>query len=608
MKADATASSFDQAATQVQRRLGQRRWLQLLSKCRWWSMAAVIVAGVVRASPWLPLSVLLGVLLSLAYWTWRSRPGRYEALALWDQVKGRSEAFAAAWWFSRKAERSPLEQRHLATQQALLPQALLQLPRDLPLQASRWLPLLPIVTGLAIAFNAWHPLPVGDQPLNEAMQAAAKQEAARLTSDDWQKKKLQGLNDAEKQALAQLKQDVAVTAKQLEQGQAGSTRELLSRLEQRARDAEKLAERLDTQGNAWASEKMIEAMRKHVDTADLGDATANRQSTQTAKAATDLAAVLRNPQLSVETRERFTETLRDISAQAETKDRERTVGFHVLTASDHLNQQQVPAAAQEFEELAKKMRDAAQREQARKELEQLAQQLRDAGSRIAGQQGGGMQQMAEAQQAAQATAGTPQGAQPMMSPQGSSQSSLQAPGLGQSQSQMQMQQPGNSTGQQEQRGLAQGQQQPGPQGQGAQDKPTLFAPDPRAKADQQPSTLLFGQGPSPESSNPRTTIAMPGGQQAGNGKAKLDAAPTLPSRKAGPSAVVNAASGQEGASSSRSVEGGMRQEAAIRQNQQMAVDLIREQEAALDDAALPPARREQVRRYFQELRKRFESP
>jgi hypothetical protein len=38
----------------------------------------------------------------------------------------------------------------------------------------------------------------------------------------------------------------------------------------------------------------------------------------------------------------------------------------------------------------------------------------------------------------------------------------------------------------------------------------------------------------------------------------------------------------------------------------MAVETIHEQEAALDDAALPPSRREQVRRYFQELRKRFE--
>ena len=35
-------------------------------------------------------------------------------------------------------------------------------------------------------------------------------------------------------------------------------------------------------------------------------------------------------------------------------------------------------------------------------------------------------------------------------------------------------------------------------------------------------------------------------------------------------------------------------------------DFVRQEEAALNDSALPPARREQVRRYFNELRKRFE--
>jgi hypothetical protein len=95
------------------------------------------------------------------------------------------------------------------------------------------------------------------------------------------------------------------------------------------------------------------------------------------------------------------------------------------------------------------------------------------------------------------------------------------------------------------------------------------------------------------------------GPKAGNGTAKLDNTPTV-TQKAGKSSVVDAKPNGEGSSSTRSIEGGIRTEAATRNAQSATLDLIKEQEAALDDSALPPARREQVRRYFNELRKRFE--
>ena len=70
--------------------------------------------------------------------------------------------------------------------------------------------------------------------------------------------------------------------------------------------------------------------------------------------------------------------------------------------------------------------------------------------------------------------------------------------------------------------------------------------------------------------------------------------------------MVNAASGSEGVSSTRRVEGQVKEEGAARSSTQEALQQIQREESALDDAALPPARREHIRRYFNELRKRFE--
>ena len=93
----------------------------------------------------------------------------------------------------------------------------------------------------------------------------------------------------------------------------------------------------------------------------------------------------------------------------------------------------------------------------------------------------------------------------------------------------------------------------------------------------------------------------------GAGKAELKAEASRPQASAG-QATVNAQRGQEGAASVRAVEGGARQEqAATAPGARPSVEFLQVEEAALDEAALPPSRREQVRRYFNELRKRFES-
>lgn len=604
------ASSFDPIAARVQTRVLLRRWLRLLALTLWPAVTAfgiiALLRGFTEVGAWLPAFALIAWIGSTTFWAFRRKPSKYEALALWDQTQNRSEAFAAAWWFEQLPQKTALQQRHLEAQTAHLSTATQQLAKDLPLPLHRWLWVAPALALVGIAVSALRPLPAGDLALDEAMKQAAVHEAQQLAQNDWQKKKLEGLTAEETKALDKLKQDVKGSAEDLEKGGAGSARELLSDLEKRARDAEKLAQRLGDDKDSWASDAMIAELRKHADTADLGDAAANKNAAQTAKAAQDLATHLKQPQLPIEARDRLNETLKEVQKVAVPDDRQRSVGTHVLAAGDELAKTNVPAAAAEFEKLADKMRDQAQREQTRKELEKLAQQLRDAGSRIAGQQGGGMQPMQGASEQAQA-----QQAAQMQGQNSQAQQALQPPGLnqqGQSQ-QMLMQQPqqGNGTGQQQQMSVAQGQPQngqQGQQGQGNQNRPMLLAPIPGAKADQQPSAIIMAPN-LPQDTNNAATMAGPGGPSPGAGKAKLDAAKTAQTKADG-SSVVTAKSGSEGASSTRSIDGGIKQESATRTAQETSVDFINEQEAALDDAALPPQRREQVRRYFGELRKRFE--
>ena len=133
----------------------------------------------------------------------------------------------------------------------------------------------------------------------------------------------------------------------------------------------------------------------------------------------------------------------------------------------------------------------------------------------------------------------------------------------------------------------------------------LMAPIPGAKPGEQPSALILGPPGDAPNDGEAVAMAMAGGREAGAGKADLNAQPTQRLKNAD-EAVVAAQQNQDGRSTVRAVEGGTRREAAERSASQVAADLVAAEEAALDEVALPPSRREQVRRYFAELRKRFE--
>lgn len=606
------SSVFASVAQRVWRRVMLRRWLDQLQKLA--PAAVVAIAGglIVRLmlSPaWgsaVAWTVLAGWLIGAAARCWIERPGLYQALALWDRATGRREAFANAWWFETRDRRTESEEAHIALQAGVLPGAVGAMSRDLPVSGRRWHAGPPLALVVFFLVNLWVSPQAVLWRMDDQMAKAAGEEARKLAEAELDKKKLDSLTEEEKKELEELEKKIQDTAKELEDAAGKDAREVLRSLERRAREAEDLAKRLDDQ-NSWASEALVEEMRKHADTADLGDAVADKKADRAADEAEALAAQLKAGDLTEETRERMNETLQKVADKAEEGDRKRMVGEHVLGASEDLKEQKAGEAGEEFQKLAERMRDLQRRQQTREELEKLAEQLRQSGNNIAGQnEAGQMQEMAgSGQQSGQGEQGeTPQVGQ---SQAGANQQQLMPPGLGQMNPQngngQQMQQaPVPGTGQSQ--NLPMLSQAPEGSGQGGEGAPMMMAPVPGSDPDKMPEAFMLGQGPPPDGSE-AMMFAMPGGNQPGVGKAELNAKATEKIANANQS-MVAARSTNEGQSSVRAVEGGVRQEAASRSATEEAVEFLSAQEEALDESALPPSRREQVRRYFTELRKRFE--
>lgn len=619
----APASLFAPVAQKVRSRVALRRWLALLGKTTWpvSIVLALMVLWALRGGTRIVIALwgtwALWKIASLIF-TWMRRPGEFSALALWDAAAGRREAFASAWWFEDRRETSEAAQRHIEAQKNILEPAMGRLAHDLPIRPARGLavPLLLVLLGSLISSVS---TPTEEILIvDDAMASKAAESARDLSQLALDKKKLAGLKTDEQQQIEDLKAKVDQTASELADASGKDARQLLAELERRARDAEKLAEDLAKGKDDWASDKLVEELRKHADTADLGDAVASKNSQSAAKAAEKLGQDLQSPQLGTEARQRIAETLKDIQQQAEDADRKRTVGQHVLGAGDQMQKGDAKAAGSEFSKLAEKMREMSLREQAQKQLQQLAQQLRDAGSNMTGQnESGAMQQLGQQNQ--QSPNGQGQQNMPQVGQQQSGQQQqqmLSPPGLNQQQGQQnQMQQPQGGQGQgQQQQQLTMGQQgQPGQQGQDgqpSQGQPMLIAPVPgqgQPPDGDKPPIIIPGEAPN-DPNGGSLSIQVPGSsQKPGVGKADLNNTPTE-KMETQQRDMVQAQQNAEGQSTTRSVEGGTRRESSTRSATQTTLESIQAEEAALDEAPLPPARREQVRRYFNELRKRFEPP
>lgn len=618
-----TEHPFALAAERVRRRVLVRRWLALQKKlARWLALGLLAMALLVALSgnplwAWLAMLALGGWLAGTLGWVWRRMPGDFAAWALWDEAAGRREAFAAAWWFERQTgEMTPAELAHWEAQRVLLPEALPRLERDLPLPAGKWI-ALPLAALLAVLITAWLlPGVPRDPVLTEAMREAAGAQARRLMDEGPKAEGLEALEEEERQKLEAL---MEAAARDLENSGKKSVRQVMDGLEQRAREAEKLATRLGADGEEWASPELTAALRQQADTADLGDAVADRAATAAARAAEGLAAQLETAGETPELAERLQEVLTESAAAATSEDAQRLVGGPVLEAGKKMQAQDAAGAAEAMRNLAAAMREAAQRELAQAELQRLAESLREAGAKVAN---------TGAENAMQALPGSGEQGQTPAGGQGGEKGQMpqvgQQSGEGQAQAQQMMLAPPGldqpppqsgegSAGQQGQAGeqppllgmSEPGQQGQSPPGQGeGQDKPKLLAPVPGQPQGKPEGPPILMAGPS---GDPGASVQMPGsGLPPGQGTAELKGEETT-AQDSARRALVTAQTQNEGSSTVKQVQGGAPgEEQAGRGATAVAVDFIEAEEQALDEAALPVARREQVRRYFNELRRRLE--
>jgi hypothetical protein len=609
--------TFSSVAPRVRQRLFLRRWLLVLGHGLPW-VAALLAVGLLfyalgHIPGWCLAAVLACWVIGCGIWAWRHKPDLYDALAHWDGVAKRREAFAAAWWFEHQSERTALQQRHLQLQLPRLAEALGSLSRDLPLKGNRWLLAL---LALAVVPFLWHPnAPIPEVALEKSTTLATADAVNRIAEKQLSMDQLQGLSEQEKQALNEMQKRMQSMAGALKDkaGQA-SARDVMGALDKEARAMEDMAKRLGEELGDWAGKALVAAMQQHTDTADLGDATAAKKAAPAAAAATTLALQLRQNELPQAVLGRITTAFTDAAAKAEPADKTRLVGKPVLAAAEALADSHADVAAGHLESLAQRLKEMAQREAAQKQLQQIAQQLRDSAREKSDTQGGnegagGMTQM-QAQNSQANQGPMPKMDQAAQANMRQGPANLQPPGLGQSTNNS-MQQGTMSNAQPGQQGTmsqttgARLQKAEGNQ-QGTQGRPRLVAPIPGKSGDKKPPesvVMMPNQPPPPGSEGVMVPMA---GRDPGRGTADLNSKPTE-QQKAGQSSVVNAASGTDGTSMSRAVQGQtVRDEKSTLSTTQEALQQVQQEESALDDLPLPPSRREHIRRYFNELRKRFE--
>jgi hypothetical protein len=585
---------FGAASGQVMQRVVWRRFWALMLRVGLPILGGVLGLALVWAAlggGLMPLlvAVLAVLLVAVGFftWIWRGRPSQYAVWALWDREAGRREAFAAAWSYEQRAQMTEGEARHWQGQAQLLPEALGRLRRDLPLPKLGRLVWVGVgLMGIGLT-GGWVAAVTRGPTLNAEMLAAALAEAGRLAKLEVKAEKLAALTEAERK---QLEAQVQGAAEALAESAGKTAREVLDVLEQRAREAEKMAERLGKGDEAWASPELTDALRRQADTADLGDAVADRRGGEAADEAQALAEKMDSAAADQE--ERLKGLFEDLNKASAPEDKERLVGRGVAGAAQGLQAGQKAEASAALREMAEQLREQQGRQQTQQELERLAQQLREAGSQVAnaGQAGEAMQALTEPKAQSDPTGQSPGEAQSPPDPQAK----------GQSQGQMMTQAGGTEQGQETQPpspspGAAGQPGQQGPQlslseanpqaGQGG-DKPEkgapmLLAPVPGQDPSEKPpemAVFMPGNAP-PGGASMGSSSALPPG--AGSSEVKGEETETLAT---GQSALTTAQPTGQGASTLRQVEGGAPREEGVRQGSAaLSVEFMEAQEAAMDE-------------------------
>lgn len=622
------------AAIWVRRRLRRIGWLRWIGGSHWIAgLTGLLAVAAVRALAgwrdgeiWVAVAVLATWLAAGGIVALIRRPSRLRSLAIWDEKAGTRDLFSSAFAFTGGAELAAGQKLHVDRALERLPAALPEIRRDLPFPSLKWAWILPAaLIGFALSPLLRPRLDAGDALLTGEMVAEAERQAAELEVKAKEIEKIKDLTEQQKREIQKLREEVKDAAEDLADTDGKTAREVLAALEERARAAEKIAEKLGSASDEWASEEMLREMSQHADTADLAATIRDKDAEKAADESDAVADVLDAEDIKLDTQNRITVALERTMGKATDEDHTKPVGERVGNASRKMGDKQPKTAAREFEELAKHFRLVKKREEAQEKLKKLAEQLREAGSSISGSKLQKMQKLAQGQKGAAGQQGqpAPQGLQPLSQnplqnmpggmtpmqtgqtqPGSGQQQSLPIPGmqspLGQGmqpgQKGQAMPVPGSGQkGKGQAMGLAAGQQG----NQGAAQGMALSAPIPGMAPGAMAPGANLGAGAGAAASG------MNGGLEAGEGTAGLGNQSTE-AIKATQDAKVVAQTNQDGDSTIRAVQGQARPEQAARERQEMAVDFIKVQEEALDEKALPLSRREHVQRYFTALRKRFE--
>ena len=622
------------AAATARRRLARVAWCNWVKSSHLWiSFGGIaLIAGLRWFGGWqsvvwtAALAVGILALWLSAGWLWSlaRRPSDLGALSILDERGDWKDTFSSALAFEKKLMLEEGERLHVQRAHAAAEGAVEDIDATLPTPslAAAW--VLPL---LMLAF-ALSPLMVqqgeaGDRDLTDAMREAAAEEAAKLAEATDAMDDISKMDGVDKEEIDRLKEAIDGVAGELQDAEGMSAREVLEALEERARAAERLADKLGAADNVWASEEMLREMGQHADTADLATSIRDKNAEASADEAEELEEMLDREDLSREISQRVTEALERTMQKATEEDTAKPVGEHVGNASRKMGEDQPKPAARDFGRLADHFRRVQQREKAQEELKELAAKLRESGSKVSGAKMEPMKQLAEAQK----NAAPPAQMQPLGTPQQNTPGGLQ-PGQTGAPMHAQGAQPLQAPGMQNQQGA--GQKQPGQQGTAA---PVPGAPQPGGKKGNQQGLaagqpggkqggqkgkaamlsapipgMAPGQGPSGSSlggAPQASSLSAAGGQEAGNATAELGNAPST-AIKAGDQSTVTAQINEDGESTMRAVEGQARAEKAQVERRAAAVDFIQVEEDALDEKALPMSRRGHVLKYFTELRERFE--
>jgi hypothetical protein len=655
------------AAALVIRRLVLVRWLALLARTSLVMFGVLLAIACIwlactlapPGASWAAGGVLTWLIVTAA-WIWLKRPAPIHALAAWDECTGRHEMFTSAYAFALQTAQTPGEQLHLRRTAGVLAAELPILKRQIPIVWRHRIWIAPTAL-IAITFAAsfWHPAvaAIPDATVSPDSRQQAKEMAAVLAERAQALGPLPGLDQAERKQLESLKQSIDEAAKTLPSLESATPRKLLGELEQRARAAESLAESLGEKDAERLSDEMLGEMEQHADTADLAAALRADDAEQIAAEAQKLADQLADKALPQEQRQRLAKAFKKSLAAANETDRKSALGKQLAEIERQLQKKQPGAASKRLRDLAQSMTRRKQRQRSSRQLQQLARNLRRAGQQIFGNRSAGLQQLSQAQPPANQGLQRPGNPRPIPLSQLMASAAPQ-PGAGQmGRSATPQPSPSQAGAQSAPAGAAPvpgarpGGAQPKAGGQAAAPVPgtqpagagapapvpgSVSAARPAAGAGGTPGGMaaipvpgtqpggnqpgsMPGAGSAGSSSggNPQSGAqaagggaqtagsgATPGGLQAGTGSAPLGNTPVAPLH-ASRQGTVAAQIGAEGTSKSRTIDSLPQEEQAAQNPRRQAIEFIKVEEEALADEPLPAGRREQVRRYFDTLRKQL---